>query len=113
MKKQNKLGLAVVGFIVLIITGISSCGGKATPTGNASPIASGSAHASAGGSPTFTATSAPTPAAVVAKAKATVAVGKLACPERHTWRWGIEPRRHLPERQRSAGGTPPQYGREG
>lgn len=70
MKKQNKLGLAVVGFIVLIITGISSCGGKATPTGNASPIASGSAHASAGGSPTFTATSAPTPAAVVAKAKA-------------------------------------------
>jgi hypothetical protein len=70
MRKQNKLGFAVVGFIVLIIIGISNCGGNATPTGNTSPIASGSTLASAVASPTATATSAsPTAAATKAKAK--------------------------------------------
>jgi hypothetical protein len=41
------------------------------------------------------------------------AVGKPAYPKHHTWRWGIEPCRHLPERQCGAGGTPPQHGHKG
>ena len=41
------------------------------------------------------------------------AVGKPAYPKRHTWRWGIEPCRHLPERQCGTGGTSPQHGHKG
>jgi hypothetical protein len=70
MKKQQKVGLAVVGVIVLFIIGIVNGGGKSTPTSSTSPIASTSALASAAASPTFTATSAPTPSVVATKAKA-------------------------------------------
>jgi len=42
MKKENKLGVAFVGFIVLIIIGVSSCGGSATSSGETSSIGSGS-----------------------------------------------------------------------
>jgi hypothetical protein len=70
MKKQQKVGLAVVGVIVLFIIGIVNGGGKATPTSSTSPITSASALASAAASPTFTATSTPTPSVVATKAKA-------------------------------------------
>jgi hypothetical protein len=70
MKKEHKVVVAVIGFVVLAIIGLVTGCGKVSPTGNASPITSGSALASAGGSPAFTATSAPTRSAVVTKAKA-------------------------------------------
>jgi hypothetical protein len=74
VKKQNKLSFAVIGLIVLIIIGISNCGGNAAPSGNNSPIPSGAASGSlvgspssspvgsAVGSPTAAASSAPAPA---------------------------------------------------
>ena len=67
MKKQQKVGLAVVGVIVLIIIGIVNGGGKSTPTSSTSPIASTSALGSAAATPTFTATSTPTPSVVATK----------------------------------------------
>lgn len=74
MKKEHKFGIAVIGFIVLVIGIVTGCG-KTTPTGNTSPIASASALASTVASstspPTSVASSAspPTPAAVTTKAK--------------------------------------------
>jgi hypothetical protein len=59
VKKQNKLGLAGVGLIVLIIIGISNCGGSATPSGSTSPVASGSASGSPAGSPSGSPVSSP------------------------------------------------------
>ncbi len=53
MKKEHKPGIAVIGFIVLV-TGIVTGCGKATPTGNTSPIASASALAPTVASPTAT-----------------------------------------------------------
>ena len=61
MRKQNKLSLAVVGFMVLIIIGISNCGGSATPGGNSGSL-SGSPVGSPSGSPAVTASSVPTTA---------------------------------------------------
>ncbi len=69
MKKEQKVGIAVVGIIVLIIVGIVNGGGKSTPASSVSPIASASALASAVASPPATTTSA-SPAAAAAKAKA-------------------------------------------
>lgn len=43
MRKQSKGGIAVLGFIVLIIIGISNCGGNSALSGGAAPIASGPA----------------------------------------------------------------------
>jgi hypothetical protein len=80
MKKQNKIGLAVVGVIVLIIIGIVDGGGKSTPASSTSPIASASALASAVASPTATATSTPTPSVVATKAKARPKPHKTAAP---------------------------------
>jgi hypothetical protein len=51
MKKDPKVGIAVVGFIVLLIIAISNCGGNATPSGNNSPIPSSAASGSLAGSP--------------------------------------------------------------
>jgi len=67
MKKANKLGVAFVGFIVLIIIGISSCGGSATPSGgtssidSGSPVGSSTVTASAQAPPPTTTASAPAP----------------------------------------------------
>jgi hypothetical protein len=69
MKKEYKIGIAVIGFIVLVIIGIVTGNGKAAPTGNISPIASASMFASPVGSPGVTAASVRTPAAVATKAK--------------------------------------------
>jgi hypothetical protein len=80
MKKQNKIGLAVVGVIALIIIGIVNGGGKSAPTGNISPIASTSALASAVASPTATATSTPTQSVVATKVKARPKPHKTAAP---------------------------------
>ncbi len=70
VKKQSKLSIAVIGFIVLVVIGISNCGGNATPSGSTSPISSGSPSGSPVGSPsgspvgspTVTASSVPTTA---------------------------------------------------
>jgi hypothetical protein len=71
MNKQQKVGIAVVGFIVLAIIGLATGGGKATSTGNTSPIASSSALASTVASPTVTATpSVSSRAATATRAKA-------------------------------------------
>jgi hypothetical protein len=69
MKKEHKAGLTVIAFIVLLIIGISDCGGNSTPTGNTSPISGASALASTIASAPSTVTSSPTPAAVATKAK--------------------------------------------
>jgi hypothetical protein len=61
MRKQNKVSIAVMAFIVLIIIGISSCGGSATPGGN-SGSPSGSPVGSPSGPPAVTASSVPTTA---------------------------------------------------
>lgn len=70
MKKEHKIGMAVIGFIVLAIIGIVAGGGKAAPTSNTSPIASASMFASPVGSPDVTAAPVRTPVAVATKAKA-------------------------------------------
>jgi len=71
MKKKHKVGIAIVGFIVLLyIIGLVTGGGKATPTSNTSPITSASAVASTVASPTATAKSAPAHAAAAKKARA-------------------------------------------
>jgi hypothetical protein len=68
MKKERKVSIAVMAFIVLAIIGIATGCGKTTPTGNPSPIASGSLFASPVGSPGVTTASA-TKAKAKAKAK--------------------------------------------
>jgi len=70
MKKEHKAGLTVIAFVVLLIIGISDCGGNSTSASNTSPVAGASAFASTVASAPFTATSSPTPATVSAKAKA-------------------------------------------
>ncbi len=70
MKKQNKLGFAVIGLIVLIIIGISDCGGTAAPSGSSSPIPSGAASGSLVGSPSGSPVGSPTVAASSAPAPA-------------------------------------------
>ncbi len=73
MKKEHKAGLTAIAFVVLLIIGISDCGGNSTPTGSTSPIASASALAS----PPFTATSSHTP-----RRRAVDAIGLLPANER-------------------------------
>jgi hypothetical protein len=68
VKKQNKLGFAVIGFIVLIIIGISNCGGNTAPSGSSSPIPSGAASGSLVGSPSGSLVGSPTVAASSAPA---------------------------------------------
>jgi type IV secretory pathway VirB10-like protein len=80
MKKEHKIGIAVIGFIVLVIIGIVAGGGKAAPTGNTSPIASGSMFASPVDSPGVTAASVRTPTAVATKAKARAKPRRTAAP---------------------------------
>ena len=69
MKKEHKVSIAVMAFILLAIIGIATGCGKTTPTGNTSPIASGSLFASPVGSPSVTAAPA-SKAKAKAKAKA-------------------------------------------
>jgi len=59
MKKEHKAGLTVLAFMVLLIIGISNCGGNAVPSGSNSPIASGSALSSLAGSPSGSPVSSP------------------------------------------------------
>jgi hypothetical protein len=44
--------------------------------------------------------------------RAAFKVGKPSPQARHAWGWAIEPRRHLPNRQRRAGGTPTRHSSE-
>lgn len=94
MKKEQKVGIAVIGIIVLIIIGIVNGGGKSTPASGVSPIASASALASAVASPAAAATSA-SPAAAAAKAKAK--------PRRTT----IRPATPAPAKSKKAAPPPP------
>jgi hypothetical protein len=70
--KANKLRVAFVGFIVLIIIGISSCGGSATPSGgtssidSGSPVGSSTVTASAPAPPPTTTAAVPAPATTTA-----------------------------------------------
>jgi hypothetical protein len=70
MKKEHRVGVAIAGFAVLAIIGLATGGGKATPTGNTSPIASSSALASAVASATVAATSTTPAPAAATKVKA-------------------------------------------
>ncbi|SRR6266567_3909944 len=70
MKKERKIGIAIAGFALLAIIGITAGCGKAIPTGNSSTIASASALSSAVASPTVAATSASTSAAATTPVKA-------------------------------------------
>lgn len=63
MKKEQKVGLAIIGFAALIIVGIADAGGKATPAGDTTPAAGASAFASALASSAPLASSASTPTA--------------------------------------------------
>jgi hypothetical protein len=64
MKKQNKHGLVVLGFIVLLIIAISNCHGSATPSGSNSPIPSAGASGSLAGSPSGSPMGSPSGASV-------------------------------------------------
>jgi hypothetical protein len=79
VKKQPKLVLAVIGFVILIIIGVSNCG-NAAPNVSTSPVASGSAFGLASGSPAGSPSGSPvgSPTATVSSAPATTA------PPRHT-----------------------------
>ena len=70
MKKQNKHGLAVIGFIILLVITLSNCHGNSTPNGNNSPIPSGVASGSPVGSPSGSPVGSPTVAASSAPAPA-------------------------------------------
>jgi hypothetical protein len=87
MKKQNKHGLAFVGFIILLIIIISNCHGNSAPNGTNSPIPSGAASGSAigspssspVGSPTVDASSAPAPAPPSTPAPAAAPSAQSGC----------------------------------
>ena len=73
MKKENKLGTAIAGVVLLAIAGIASGCGNAAPAGGTSPVASPSASSSAVASPTSVISSAPT-------VKATTKLPRTAAP---------------------------------
>jgi hypothetical protein len=70
VKKQHKRGLAVVGFIILLVSIISNCSSNSAPNGNNSPIPSGVASGSPVGSPSGSPVGSPTVAASSAPAPA-------------------------------------------